>query len=131
MTKRHKETFVLEIGPDGVVSCICTPEFDDLLGEGTVRKRRVSHVEPISRVLRWLFHAIRSRVSDTGKLAAWTRVWPCAWRANLAPVDGPTLGPYSLRVQAINAEIDWLHTHLFRLGDDRLFGIVEITNDYH
>ena len=48
---------------------------------GPVQISRASHVEP----------------DETGQ-----------WWADLAPVGGPKLGPFSLRSQALAAEKDWL-----------------------
>ena len=31
------------------------------------------------------------------------------WTADLSPVGGPVLGPFPLRSQALDAEINWLH----------------------
>ena len=31
------------------------------------------------------------------------------WTADLSPVGGPLLGPFPLRSQALDAEINWLH----------------------
>jgi hypothetical protein len=59
-----------------------------LLGELCVR--RASHVEP----------------DDVGR-----------WWADLAPVDGPKLGPFPLRSQALQAEVAWLNQ--FLLGGAR------------
>lgn len=33
------------------------------------------------------------------------------WLADLTPVDGPVLGPFSERSQAIAAEVDWLQQY--------------------
>jgi hypothetical protein len=33
------------------------------------------------------------------------------WWADLSPVDGPQLGPYLRRTDALGAEHDWLETH--------------------
>jgi hypothetical protein len=33
------------------------------------------------------------------------------WRADLAPVGGPVLGPFTLRSAALEAEQAWLETH--------------------
>lgn len=82
--------------------------FRQVAGPG--QKTRASHVEPVSWVLRWLFHAIRSRVADGSGLAEWTRSWSCLWRARI--FDGPTLGPYRDRAEAIAAEIEWLENML-------------------
>jgi hypothetical protein len=71
-------------------------------------KVRVSHVEPVSPTLRWLFHFIRKRVKDESHLASFTRFWPCLWQARI--FDGPILGPYKTRKQAIEAEIHFIET---------------------
>lgn len=74
---------------------------------GLRNRERVSHVEPVNRALRWLFHFIRSRVSDESRLAEFTRRWPCRWQANI--FSGPTLGPFRVRQAAIDAEVAWLN----------------------
>ena len=33
------------------------------------------------------------------------------WLADLSPVDGPVLGPFRLRSEALDAERVWLETH--------------------
>jgi hypothetical protein len=33
------------------------------------------------------------------------------WWADLAPVDGPSLGPFARRSEALAAERQWLETH--------------------
>ncbi len=74
----------LVIDPGGVVRCVYGEELD-LAGLGTVEIHRASHVEP-----------------DAAG----------AWWADLAPVGGPTLGPYPRRSDALAAEIAWLSAHL-------------------
>jgi len=32
------------------------------------------------------------------------------WWADLSPVDGPKLGPFPRRSEALHAEVDWLQT---------------------
>lgn len=74
------------IAPDGEARFI----YDDLLAglisqdDGTTR--RASHVEPTA----------------DGK----------GWTADLRPVGGPTLGPFSLRGEALQAERLWLEDQL-------------------
>lgn len=51
---------------------------------GRVRISRGSHVEP----------------TDDGR-----------WSADLSPVNGPTLGPFQSRSEAIAAEVSWLRQH--------------------
>ena len=33
------------------------------------------------------------------------------WMADLSPVDGPLLGPFEFRTEALAAEVDWLRKH--------------------
>ncbi|EMB17938.1 hypothetical protein RE6C_01332 [Rhodopirellula europaea 6C] len=42
------------------------------------------------------------------------------WTADLSPVGGPVLGPFALRSEAIEAEIEWLHCHWLLTGSDSL-----------
>ena len=73
----------LVIDPAGQVRCIYD-ELIDLNALGQPRIRRASHVEPDAR----------------GR-----------WWADLTPVDGPTLGPFALRTQALQTERMWLEEH--------------------
>ena len=41
------------------------------------------------------------------------------WRADLSPVDGPKLGPFARRSEALDAEAEWLTTHWLGLTLDR------------
>jgi hypothetical protein len=74
---------ILVVEPSGVVRCLYTEKFD-LAALGTPIIRRGSHVEPDSE----------------GQ-----------WWADLAPVDGPRLGPFSRRSEALAAEHTWLESH--------------------
>jgi hypothetical protein len=33
------------------------------------------------------------------------------WTADLSPVNGPQLGPFSTRTEAVSAEVAWLQEH--------------------
>ena len=70
----------LVIKPDGSVRCLYD-EAVDLSSLGSLTIQRGSHVEP----------------DVTGQ-----------WLADLAPVDGPVLGPFNRRSEALAAERDWL-----------------------
>lgn len=70
----------LVISRDGVVRCLYTEQID-LSVLGPLAVRRASHVEP----------------DEEGQ-----------WYADLSPVNGPKLGPYRLRSQALEAEVRWL-----------------------
>ena len=78
--------------------------------------RRASHVVPDNFWLRLAFQTIRACVSDTSRLAAWTRTWRCLWRVHVV-ADGldVNLGRYRDRNQAIEAEIGFLNQ--FFLGE--------------
>lgn len=70
----------LVIEPGGVVRCIYGEEID-LHALGSPAISRASQVEP----------------DNEGR-----------WRADLAPVDGPVLGPFDHRSEALLAERRWL-----------------------
>jgi hypothetical protein len=68
----------------GEVRCLYS-ETMDLAALGLMSIQRASHVEP----------------SEGG-----------LWWADLAPVGGPRLGPFSRRSEALQAETAWLEHHL-------------------
>lgn len=73
----------LLIEPTGTVRCVFGEEID--LGQlGQLSIRRGSHVEP----------------TPDGQ-----------WTADLAPVQGPLLGPFPTRTAALTAEVSWLQEH--------------------
>jgi hypothetical protein len=73
----------LVVGPSGRVRAIYSEAIDlEALGRPAIT--RASHVEP----------------DDAGR-----------WHADLQPVQGPVLGPYPLRSQALEAEVAWLEAH--------------------
>ena len=77
---------VLVVAPGGQKHCLYD-EALDLSAMGSVSIRRASHVEP----------------DEHGQ-----------WWADLAPVQGPMLGPFLRRSEALKAEQVWLEEH--RLG---------------
>jgi len=92
------------IDEDGNTKGLKSPLTETL---GLKKRERVSHIEPVNRVLRWLFHWIRSRASDTSAAANFTRRWPVMWQANI--FTGPTLGPFRVRQDAIDAEVAYIN----------------------
>lgn len=72
---------------DGTVKFLYYDELKPLLGIGDVDVKRASHVDP-------------EKTADGLK-----------WFADLAPVNGPKLGPFETRADAITGEIDWLTEH--------------------
>lgn len=73
----------LVVQPDGSVRCVYG-ETLDLQTLGSLEITRGSHVEP----------------DQSGR-----------WFADLSPVAGPRLGPFSHRSDALAAEMDWLEDH--------------------
>ena len=73
----------LVIDPRGTGNCIYTEDLD-LARLGEVQLRRGSHCEP----------------DEQGQ-----------WWADLAPVAGPKLGPFTKRSDALSAEVEWLREH--------------------
>ena len=74
----------LNILPDGTIQSIWSDELVDLAEQGDATIQRVSHVEP----------------TPTGQ-----------WTADMSPVDGPALGPFRTRGEALAREISWLKTN--------------------
>ncbi|QEG41331.1 hypothetical protein [Roseimaritima ulvae] len=73
----------LVIEPGGMVRMVYSELLEPhLLGRPTIR--RGSHVEPTA---------------------------DGHWTADLSPVNGPTLGPFTNRSAALRAEVAWLHEH--------------------
>jgi len=70
----------LTIATDGTLRCVYGEQVD-LRTIGQLSIIRASHVEP----------------TDDGQ-----------WTADLSPVDGPVLGPFTTRSQALAAEVRWL-----------------------
>jgi hypothetical protein len=73
----------------GQVCCLYGEDLD-LRAVGSLTIRRASRVEP----------------TDGG-----------GWTAELSPIGGPTLGPYSQRSQALAAEARWIEDRLSSLAD--------------
>ena len=81
----------LVVHADGSLRCLYD-EAVDLSALGVVAIRRASHVEP----------------TDQGQ-----------WQADLSPVDGPVLGPFALRSQALAVEVEWLRRHWLLTAEAR------------
>lgn len=96
------------IRPDGQIEYVRSADVDAAYQSAgaSLTRRRASVVEPVGRLARALFRAIRARFADESAAAAFTRVWPVRWR--VAIVDGPTFGPFWSRRAAIAAEVRWL-----------------------
>jgi hypothetical protein len=76
----------LIVGTKGCVRCIYD-EAIDLTALGSLSIKRASYVEP----------------DESGR-----------WWADLAPMNGPRLGPFVIRSEALDAEQLWLEEYLAR-----------------
>ena len=74
---------------DGAIRCLYD-EAIELAELGRLSIRRASHVEP----------------DELGR-----------WIADMSPVQGPVLGPFASRSEALAAEQDWLEAHWLPTGD--------------
>ena len=81
----------LVVQADGSLRCLYD-ETVDLSVLGQVAIRRASYVEP----------------TDQGQ-----------WQADLSPVGGPVLGPFTLRSEALAAEVHWLRMHWLLAAETR------------
>lgn len=72
---------IVTINTRGSLAFLWSDDLQTLLSLGTPAIRRVSNVEP----------------TPDGQ-----------WTADLAPVGGPLLGPFPLRINALQAEAEWL-----------------------
>ena len=85
-------TIDLRITKQGEMRAIAPDDLSKLSCFGQLSVRRVSHVEPLQ--------------TESG----------LQWTADLSPVDGPLLGPFQTRSQAIAAELAWLRDNLADLS---------------
>lgn len=80
---------VIAIDQDGHLDFVWNDELVGLTKLGSTTIERASHVEPVM----------------TGENAG-------KWMADMGPVGGPTLGPFDLRGEAIDAELAWISNNL-------------------
>lgn len=74
------------VAPNGMVRFIYDDDLASLLQDvGALSIARASHVEPLL---------------DGG-----------GWTADMSPVNGPVLGPFPTRQEALDEETDWLNEH--------------------
>lgn len=74
----------IAIRSDGMIILIYTDDLCDLIASGRATIARASHVEPA----------------------------PGGWTADMTPSGGPVLGPFSLRQQALDAEVEWINRNV-------------------
>lgn len=105
--------FTIVADENGSLSYIQDSEISFLQDLGAASVKRASHVEPDSYLLRVLFHWLRGKFGETGRISDWTRNWKCLWRVNMSPSNGPILPErWVNRQDALNAEVTWLSENL-------------------
>jgi hypothetical protein len=105
------KTMKVSMDETGTLTFLVDADTQALLNESST-VQRASHVEPVSRTLRAVFHGLRGLFGEKGWMAAFTRLWPCLWQINLAPIGGPILdSTYRNRQAAIDAEILYLNAN--------------------
>ena len=78
-----------------------------------VQARRAAWVEPASGGLRLVFHLLRWLFGDQGRVATWTRRWPCRWQVDLRPVGGASgSSTFLTRDAALAYEADYVAERL-------------------
>jgi hypothetical protein len=106
------EMLTIVISDDGLVLMV-DGETSRLIAEdlGVTVTQRASHVEPVNAVLRFAFQFIRERVTETSRVAQWTRSWNCLWRIRLEDAFGGHVLPetYRDRDEAIAREVRYLN----------------------
>ena len=98
---------VITINADGTLSYVGV-DTELEASASSLTRRRASRVLPTSSVKRLAFRALRWAFCDSSAAAAWTRVWRGPWVVDLSLSNGPQLGPFASRADAINAEVCWL-----------------------
>jgi hypothetical protein len=89
------EQLRLVINDSGSIQAIAPDNLSFLNSLGKCDVRRASHVEP---------------VTENGQTL---------WTADLSPVNGPVLGPFNSRSEALQQELAWLHGQLGHLSLDQ------------
>jgi len=92
------QTKKIVIRKDGKIEFIYDDRLRQLTQEGNATTRRASHVEP----------------GDPTKGQN-----PLKWYADLSPSNGPVLGGFEERQEALDAEVAWLNEHIIKAGIQR------------
>ncbi len=96
-------------GADGKARAIYGEEID-LEEIGPVHLRRASHVEPTTDLSSTAREYLLNKFEDVNQHLATAAecLEGSFWWADLLPVNGPVLGPFSTRSEALEAELRWL-----------------------
>lgn len=93
---------IITIHDDGTMTSLGNP-----LGLPVTESKRWSTIKPVSPTLRLLFNTVRYLFGDKGRMADWTRRWPCMWELHI-----PSLN-YGARSNSRAALVDIEHEKYF------------------
>ena len=83
----------------------------DLSELGVVELRRASHVEPTrelsAEARKWLLDKFEKTIDNLSSAVP----DPMLWWADMLPMNGPILGPFATRSEALEAESVWIDDH--------------------
>lgn len=104
------------VSPKGEARFVYNEELDLAL-LGAARVERASHVEPVDGLKTLAYCWV---VGHTPGLygahplcrQAVCAAYPGTWWADLTPVEGPVLGPFTKRSEALAAEAEWLEANV-------------------
>lgn len=99
----------ITIATDGTIEFVDHPQLAALKQEGVCTTRRASWVLPVSWLKRQAFKLLRWATGEVGPVSDWTRGWRGPWQVQI--VNGPSLGIYAERADAIAAEVAWIEAH--------------------
>ena len=80
----YKNEVIINFNEDGTADTLYTEKIN-LKELGDLHMKRASHVEP----------------TDNGQ-----------WTADMSPSNGPLLGPFETRTEALQAEVEWLKKNI-------------------
>jgi hypothetical protein len=92
------ERLEIIVNRDGSATFVYDDRLARLLADMPQRTRRASHVEPYD--------------GSGGEAFAAQHADGTWWVADMRPVDGPLLGPFPGRRQALDAEVAWLRERM-------------------
>lgn len=114
-------TLRVRVSADGRVRALYNESLEAYAEKLGLKKVRASYVEPVNLLLRKAFHWLRKRFGDDGRVAAWTRTWPCRWQVDMSPIGGEIVTTddqgesFASRRAAIDFEVGKIET-LMGLG---------------
>jgi hypothetical protein len=95
---------------DGTARTIYGEEID-LTKLGTVELRRASHVDPTAELTAKARTWLLDKYEEINDHLASASPGKACWWADMMPMNGPVLGPFDTRSDALAAEVAWIDEH--------------------